>query len=85
MYPYCVYVYVIDRIISEDPECKRLLYADDSTILISHKDADVIEDKLGKFLESCSSWLVDDKLSLHPGKKEYILFGSRRKLRKVNL
>ena len=47
--PYCFYVYVIDRIISVDPGCKLLLYADESTILFSHKDADVIVDMLGKF------------------------------------
>ena len=53
--PYGFYVYVIDRIISVDPECKLLLYPDDSTILFSHKDPDADVDKLGKFLESCSS------------------------------
>ena len=63
--------------------CKLLLYADDSTILFSHKDPDQIANKLGKVLESCSEWLVDNKLSLHLGKTECILFGSKRKLRKV--
>lgn len=62
---------------------KRLLYADDSTILFSYKDPDVIAIKLGKVLESCSSWLVDNKLSLHLGKTESVLFGSKRKLKKV--
>ena len=59
--PYCFYVDVIDRGIRVDPECKLLVNADDSTILFSHKDpdADVIADKLGKFLKSCSSWLID--------------------------
>ena len=67
-------------IISIDPDCKLLLYADDSTILFSHKDAAVISRKLGKVLESCSAWLVDNKLSSHLGKTESILFGSKRKL-----
>ena len=70
-------------VISIDPDCKRLLYADDSTLLFSHKDPDQIANKLGKVLESCSEWLVDNKLSLHLGKTECILFGSKRKLRKV--
>ena len=39
--------------------------------------------KLGKVLESCSSWLVDNKLSLHLGKTECMLFGPKRKLSKV--
>ena len=38
-------------IISIDPDCKLLLYADDSTILFSLKDAAVISSKLGKVLE----------------------------------
>ena len=72
-----------DMVISIDPDCKLLLYADDSTILFSHKDPDQIAYKLGKVLESCSDWLVDNKLSLHLGKTECILFGSKRKLRRV--
>ena len=32
----------------------------------------------------CSKWLVDNKLSLHMGKTECIIFGSKRKLRKIN-
>ena len=63
-------------VISIYPECKLLLYADDRDILFSYKDPDVIADKLGKVLESCSSWLVDNKLSLHLRKTESILFGA---------
>ena len=66
-----------------DPDCKLLLYADESTILFSNKDPDQIANKLGKVLESCSEWLVDNTLSVHRGKTECILFGSKRKLRKV--
>ena len=65
-------------------DCKLLLYADDSALLVSGKDPDCIANKLSKELESCRQWLVDDKLSLHLGKTECILFGSKRKLRKVN-
>ena len=34
-------------------------------------------------MESCSNWLVDNKLSLHLGKTECVLFGPRRKLRNI--
>ena len=71
--------YVNDMVISIDSGCKRLLYADDSAILFSHKDPNVIASKLGKVLESCSSWLVNNKLSLHLGKTESVLLGSKRK------
>ena len=43
----------------------------------------MISERLGQELESCSKWLVDNKLSLHLGKTESILFGSKRKLKKI--
>ena len=55
-----------------------------SAILYSHKDPRVISERLGQELESCSKWLMDNKLSLHLGKTESILFGSKRKLKKIN-
>ena len=72
--------YVNDMPISVD--CKLLLYADDSALLIDGKDPKEISSKLSKELESCQQWLIDNKLSLHLGKTEAILFGSHRKLKK---
>ena len=34
-------------------------------------------------LTNCKKWLVDNKLSLHIGKTECLLFGSKSKLKKV--
>jgi len=73
--------YVNDMASSVD--CKLLLYADDSALLVSGRDPNYIAHKLGKELESCSQWLVDNKLSLHLGKTECILFGTKKKLKKV--
>jgi hypothetical protein len=75
--------YVNDMRISIDQECKLILYADDSAILFAHKNPSIIFQKLGQTLESCSSWLVDNKLSLHLGKSECLIFGSKRKLKQV--
>lgn len=75
--------YVNDMSISISKKCKLILYADDSTILFSHKDPDVISSVLGNELENCSKWLVDNKLSLHLGKTECILFSSKKKLSKI--
>ena len=63
--PLLFLIYVNDMSMSIDNDCKLILYADDSAILFPHKNPDVISNKLGKVLESCSSWLVDNKLSLH--------------------
>ena len=76
--------YINDMELSISPENKLLLYADDSAILYSHKDPKVISEKLGLELEMCSKWLIDNKLSLHMGKTECVLFGSKRKLRKID-
>ena len=40
-----------------------------------------ISEKLGSVLKQCSEWLVDNKLSLHLGKTECILFGPKRKVK----
>ena len=61
--------------------CDLSLYADDSALLFSHKDASVIGERLSKELALCNQWLVDNKLSLHVGKTECILFGSKRRLK----
>ena len=55
---------------------KLLLYADDSAILVAGKNRSVIEKELSDELQSVSQWLIDNKLSLHLGKTETILFGS---------
>ena len=64
--------------------CNLLLYADDSVLFTSGKDPQVISDILSKELESCRQWLIDNKLSLHLGKTESILFGSKIKLSRVD-
>ena len=70
--------------ISVDFDCKLLLYADDSAILFSHKDPNVVAQKLGCILDSCNKWLEDNKLLLYLGKTECVLFGSKRKLKKYS-
>ena len=50
--------------------------------MVSHRDVEVIQERLGVELEAVNDWLIDNKLSLHLGKTESILFGSKRKLAK---
>ena len=59
----------------------KLLYADDSAILVADKHISNIEKLLKEELETVSVWLIDNKLSLHLGKTESILFGSKIKLK----
>ena len=62
--------------------CKLILYADDSALLVSGKHIETIENVLGDNLLSLSNWLIDNKLSIHPGKTESILFGNKHMLSK---
>ena len=59
--------------------CKLLLYADDSALIASGKNVADIE-SLSSELEYVSNWLIDNKLSLHLGKTQSILFGTKRRL-----
>lgn len=74
-------------IYSNDMKCavssKLLLYADDSVLLVSDKDPDLVAQKLSDEMNNCYNWMVDNKLSMHAGKTELILFGSKSKLRKI--
>ena len=78
--PLLFLVYVNDKVSAVN--CKLLLYADDSALTVSHRDVEVIQERLGLELEAVNDWLIDNKLSLHLGKTESILFGSKRKLAK---
>ena len=62
--------------------CKLLLYADDSALLVSGKDTQLIQESISAELEAARKWLINNKLSLHLGKgKSRVNFlGSKRKL-----
>ena len=64
-------------------ECLLLQYADGSALIISDKDPVKVGQNLSRNLDNCNKWLIDNKLSLHMGKTELILFGTKRKLKKL--
>ena len=63
--------------------CQLALYADDSALIFSHSDASVVANRLSQELSNCKKWLIDNKLSLHVGKTECMLFGTSRRLKQV--
>ena len=58
-----------------------MLYADDAALIVSDRNMHFIEQKLESELEQICNWLVDNKLSIHLGKTESILFGSVKRLK----
>ena len=73
--------YINDMAISL--RCRVSLYADDSTLIASGESATELADFLSRELKNCREWMTDNKLSLHLGKTECMIFGSRAQLKKV--
>ena len=63
---FLIYVNDIAGAINEE----ILLCADDTTILVSDKHVDAIKARFETAFETISSWLIDNKLSLHLGKTQ---------------
>ena len=61
------------------------LYADESCLIFQGKDVIEIEKQLNRDFTSICEWFVDNRLSIYFGedKNESILFGSKRKIKKV--
>ena len=64
-------------------KCHLSLYADDSALIYSGRDVDDISRFLSGELSTCKRWLIDNRLSLHVGKTESILFGTGRMIKKA--
>ena len=80
--PLLFLIYVNDMASACD--CDLFLFADDSALLVSDKDNLQVEKALSSELNKICTWLNDNKLSIHLGKTESILFGSIPKLSKVD-
>ena len=65
---------------SDALKCRLSLYADDSALVYCGPDSLSVANFLSCELDTCHKWLVDNKLSLHLGKTECILFGPKRRL-----
>lgn len=64
-------------------KCRLALYADDSALIACGTDSAQVANILSRELVSCQNWLIDNRLSLHMGKTECILFGTGRCLGKA--
>lgn len=80
--PLLFLIYIND--ISSAVRFKLLLYADNLALIVSGKNTQHIQESVSSELEAAREWLINNKLSLHLGKTESILFGSKRKLHTCN-
>ena len=60
------------------------MYADDTNLTYASNDIYVLESKLNQDLESVNKWLISNKLTLNMTKTEYMLIGSRQRLRTLS-
>ena len=56
------------------------MFADDTNITISAKNAEDLEEKLNNELNNVHNWLLANKLTVNVDKTEYMLIGSRQRL-----
>ena len=70
---------------SQAVECDLCLYADDTWLVLQHKNVTEIKKHLTKDFSNSCDWFVDNKLSIHFGedKTKSILFSSKPNLKLV--
>ena len=66
-------------------KCNLFLYADETCLAFQSKNVNDIEKQLSEDFANICDWFVDYKLSIHFGedKTKYILFASKRKIKKL--
>ena len=81
--PLLFLIYVNDM--SQAVECDLCLYADDTWLVLQHKNVTEIKKHLTKDFSNSCDWFVDNKLSIHFGedKTKSILFSSKTNLKLV--
>ena len=81
--PLLFLLYINDMSTAINDQCSLYLYADDSALAVSGNNVTDIESKLSFNMNNVSLWLSQNRLSLHLGKTECILFGSKNKVKNV--
>ena len=61
-------------------------YADDKVIYVADEDLDTIQTELNKVIDNVADWLDENELiiNLKKGKTESLLFGTAKRLAKLN-
>ena len=55
------------------------MFTDDTQIMTSSNDINIVTETLNKDLENISNWMISNKLTLNKGKTEYMIIGSRQR------
>ena len=71
-----LFILYINDILKSSPKLSFILFADDTNIIYSHKDMDVLTTTLNTELAKVQTWFECNKLSLNIGKTNYMYFKS---------
>ena len=83
---FLLYTTPLSKVISKHTDVKFHFCADDTQLFIhlTHKNAKIAFDWLGKCLEDVKLWLCANKLKLNADKTDFIIFGSKSQQDKLN-
>jgi hypothetical protein len=81
--PLLFLIYINDLPISTDLE--TLLFADDTTFIYTHSDLKQLYTNMNEKLAMIEDWFHVNKLSLHPAKTRYLLYGANSGENKLHL
>ena len=84
---FSLYTTPLSKLISKHPDVKFHFCANDTQLFIhlTHKNAKIAFDRLGKCLEDVKLWLCANKLKLNADKTDFIIFGSKSQQEKLLL
>ena len=69
--------------LNDSIQCVSHLYADDTVLLCASPDAIVLNSELNEELVKVTEWLASNKLTLNTKNTQYMIFGSKRMLKKI--
>lgn len=74
-----LFLMYINDLPSSTTQFKYTLFADDTSLFMSHKDPKTLEETVNNELSSVSEWLINNRLSLNINKSCFILFSGGKK------
>ena len=67
---------------SVETNCKCVMYADDTILLVSSSDPNILQNYLNLNLNKIANWFQSNNLTLNIKKTQLMLFGTNRALNK---
>ena len=62
--------------------CKTVMYADDTSLLVSSSDPSSLQNSLNHNLSNIAKWFRDNNLTLNASKTKFMLFGTPQNIKK---